>query len=344
MKTVALSVWLAFVASVVPAPAAPAARSNKGKIAAPASAAHAIPAREGIGPFPAGARASASYSLAAETFDAGGAAALASAGGTYTVKDASLGTMGALAMSSPVAGSAYTAKGGYAGQLYEVRGLAVTCPTASVDERATLQLGAVPVLDDGTLLAALSASAVNWAVGSGPIESVSSSGLLTAGTVYQSTPATVHVTGGGLSGTGLLTVVNVNNDDYGSYAGDGLDDAWQARYFGLDNPLAAPNVDADGTGQTNGFKYLAGLNPLDPKSRFVLMVAAAPGQPTQKTLTFSPVYGGRTYTVQATKSLTQPNWTTLAGVPVTISGTTGTVTDPGANVAARFYRVQISLP
>ncbi len=87
-------------------------------------------------------------------------------------------------------------------------------------------------------------------------------------------------------------------------------------------------VDADGTGQDNLFKYLAGLDPLDPAARFVLSIAPVAGQPTQRALIFSPVYGGRTYTVQTTSSLTQPNWTALNGATVVVNGTTETVTDP----------------
>jgi hypothetical protein len=40
----------------------------------------------------------------------------------------------------------------------------------------------------------------------------------------------------------------------------------QVQYFGvgttgMGNPLGVPGADADGTGQTNLFKYTAGLNP-----------------------------------------------------------------------------------
>lgn len=53
---------------------------------------------------------------------------------------------------------------------------------------------------------------------------------------------------------------------------DGIDDSWQVQYFGQPpNPLAAPNADADGTGQNNLFKFIAGLNPLDG-SRFTLSI------------------------------------------------------------------------
>ena len=74
----------------------------------------------------------------------------------------------------------------------------------------------------------------------------------------------------GNTGTLALSVLNVNTDDLPGYLGDGIDDAWQVQYFGLNNPQAAPTVDADGTGQTNFFKHIAGLNPLDPNSRFSL--------------------------------------------------------------------------
>ena len=47
-------------------------------------------------------------------------------------------------------------------------------------------------------------------------------------------------------------------------------------------------------------------NPLDPTSRFLLSVAPVTGQSNQKAITFSPVYSGHTYTVQASPSLTSP--------------------------------------
>lgn len=318
--------------------AAPASRSSSGHAdsAAPFRAAFDVRGATFIGPQPLSTRTSASYSMAAETFDAGGTAVLSSA--SYSIKDASAGTVGALARST-----GYTAKGGYAGQLYEVTGLGVSGASASVNEGGTLQLSAAPLLDDRTLLSTLT-SGVNWSVVSGPLASVSSGGLATAAIVYQNTPATVRASSGGLTGTGILTVLNVNLDDFGAYAGDGIDDAWQVAYFGLDNPQAAPGADADGTGQNNLFKYLAGLNPLDPNSRFSLVIQPISGQPMQKTLTLSPVYSGRTYTVQSASTLTQPNWTTLTNATVSDTGTTRTLIDPSASGAVRFYRVQVSMP
>jgi hypothetical protein len=101
-------------------------------------------------------------------------------------------------------------------------------------------------------------------------------------------------------------------------------------------------VDADGTGQRNLFKYLAGLNPLDPSSRFVLNLAPVAGQPTQRNIVFSPLTAGSSFTVQYKNSLTDLVWQTLTGATQSDNGNTRTVTDPGAP-AARFYRVQVSL-
>jgi hypothetical protein len=55
----------------------------------------------------------------------------------------------------------------------------------------------------------------------------------------------------------MIFVVSLRYDEYyfssntllgnfGSYAGDALDDAWQFQYFGLSNPLARPLLDPDG--------------------------------------------------------------------------------------------------
>jgi len=63
-------------------------------------------------------------------------------------------------------------------------------------------------------------------------------------------------------------VINVGNDDFGSYAGDGLDDAWQVSYFGSDNPNAAPGADPDGDFMSNRGEYIAGTIPTNATSHF----------------------------------------------------------------------------
>ena len=88
---------------------------------------------------------------------------------------------------------------------------------------------------------------------------------------------------------------------------------------------------------------MAGLNPLDG-SRFVLTIAEVPGQSGEKTLMYTPVYSGRTYTPQYSASLTSPSWQTLTNLTTSDNGTTRTVTDLSAGSGQRFYRMQVTMP
>ena len=196
----------------------------------------------------AGPRTSLNYTIATDTADASGKRATSA---NYT-NDSSAGAVAGL---SNVASLAETAKSGYIAQLCDIAGLVVNAASPSVNETATLQLAAWQLLDDTSLLAVPAAS-VAWSVTGGPI-----TGISAAGTVYQNTVATVQGSFGGFTGSLNLTVLDSIPDNFGSYAGDGLDDAWQVQYFGLNNPNAAPGFISDGSGLTNRSKYIAGLVP-----------------------------------------------------------------------------------
>jgi len=279
---------------------------------------------------------SADYAIAAETFDSGGAT-VASAG--YVCND-SVSAIGSTA-GEPVTG--YLVKSGYPGQLYDVTNLTPTALASAVNEGMTLQLGAIQLLDDATCLV-VNPGTVGWNIVAGPINSINSGGLAWAGTVYQDTPATVQASLGGFSGTLQLTVINVGTDDFGIYAGDGLPDDWQVQYFGPNNPNAAPNIDADGTGQTNLFKYIAGLDPTDPTSRFAVRIQPVPAQPGQMQIIFAPVVSGRTYAVVNKIRLSDSSWAALTGTAQTDNVRIRTVTDLNATSSSKYYRVQISMP
>ncbi len=284
----------------------------------------------------AASRTSASYSIATETIDSAGAPSSS----TNYKNDA---TAGGITGVSAVASPAEVVKAGYVAQLYEIVGLAVTSAQPSVNEGASIQLQPRYILDDSTFLT-LDPTLVTWGAPVEPIASISGSGVATAQTVYQDTPASVQGTLGSYTGTYNLTVINVVNDDFGSYAGDGIDDSWQVQYFGQPpNSNAAPNVDFDHTGQTNLFKFVAGLNPLDG-SRFLVSTQSVPGQPSQKYVIFSPIVGGRTYIVQSVSSPASSAWAPLPQMTQTDNGPVRTVTDLNALPAPRFYRVQISKP
>ena len=285
----------------------------------------------------AGPRTSANYTVATDTADAGGKRTTSA---SYT----SDGSIGGLVGISTAAVPAETAKHGYLGQLYEMTGLTLAAVSLTVNETATDQLAAWQLLDDATFLAVPAAS-VAWSVQSGPLTSVSTTGLATAGTVYQATAANAQGTYLGQTGTLGLTVLDSIADNFGSYAGDGVGDDWQVQYFGLNNPNAGPLLDPDGDGQTNLFEYTAGLVPTDAASRFTLTVQAVPGQSGQKKVIFSPLVAGRTYTVTS-----KPGLATGSYVPLTNpsapsdTGQERTITDLSATGAAKFYRVEITKP
>jgi len=122
---------------------------------------------------------------------------------------------------------------------------------------------------------------------------------------------------------------------------------WQMFYFGsTTNPGAAPDADADGTGQNNQFKYVAGLNPTNPSSVFAFTVANVAGQPTWKDLMFSPAVAGRTYRPDCRTNLVNASWTpllTFASAWVT-NGSQVTVTDTNTVSPLELYRIGISFP
>ena len=286
----------------------------------------------------AGPRTSANYAIATDTANAGGRRTTSA---SYTND----GNAGLVAGLSAVASPAETVRSGYIGQLYEVTGLVLTSASPNVNEGAADQLGAWQALDDATFLA-VPAPSVVWSVASGPLTGISASGLATAGIVYQDSAATAQGVYLGQTGTLGLTVKNVNLDDFGAYSGDGIDDVWQVQYFGPPpNANAGPNVDFDGTGQTNLFKYIAGLNPLDPTSRFTLDIQNVPGQPAQKNLIFTPRLIDRTYTVTSKPGLATGSYAPLTNPSApSDAGPQRTITDLSAGGAAKFYRVEITKP
>ena len=107
----------------------------------------------------------------------------------------------------------------------------------------------------------------------------------------------------------------------------------------------APTADADGTGQNNLFKYVAGLDPTNAASVFVLQIASVADQPGQKTLTWTPLTIGRTYTPEYRTNLTFGSYAALAGYsgPQTNS-TQVSATDVNAVEASKFYHIKISYP
>ena len=285
----------------------------------------------------AGPRISPDYAITTDTFDFGGSRVTST---DYAV----VGSLGTVTGASNSATTAAVARHGYIGQLYDLLGYGLLASDYYPPELGTTQLFPVRTADDGTNFV-IPTTGIAFSVISGPLTSVSPAGLVTAGAVYQNTTAMVGATSAAFAGqlTLPLNIQDTIPDNFGSYAGDGLDDAWQFQYFGLNNPLAAPGADADGTGQTNLFKYLAGLNPLDPNSRFILEIHNGI-LGTERRLVFYPRLPDRTYTIEYRPSLTAGQWDPLGGTTFSDLGDNRTVTDHNAATPVRYYRVVISKP
>lgn len=151
--------------------------------------------------------------------------------------------------------------------------------------------------------------------------------------------------------SGYSNVASANTPCLGpaDSVGDGIPDLWRQTYWGgsgtTTNNKTCATCDASGTGQNNQFKYVAGLDPTNPASVFVLRILSVAGQPSQKKLIFGPIRGGRTYTVESRANPVSGSYSALGSFsgPVTIANKV-TVTDLNATQLSKFYRVHVSLP
>jgi hypothetical protein len=245
--------------------------------------------------------------------------------------------------------SADTAKNGYIGQLTEVVSVTVTSTPDSVGVGSTAALSGTATLDDSTV-SSLTGSDVIWSSPNEPypIASISGSGVLTPADVYYVSPAAVEaVVDGYYLGASNTTMVALYAPDS---IGDGIPDWWRNLYFGAATPTNSSDCatcDFDGTGQNNFFKFVAGLNPTNPSSVFVLSIAPVAGQPTEKALAYNPILVGygQTYTVQYATNLAGAVYAPLTTTSVLMTnGNQVSLNDTQATQTQKFYRVNISLP
>jgi hypothetical protein len=143
-----------------------------------------------------------------------------------------------------------------------------------------------------------------------------------------------------------FTVAVVNPDT----VGDGISDAWRAEYFSnqpagntngiMTNSESCATCDADGTGQNNLFKFLAGLNPTNPESIFMITSVEPIG--SNNLVSFTSV-SNNVYLLQATSlDLANSNgWITVTNnIPGNPNNGIAQATDPGgATQTQRIYRV-----
>ncbi len=210
--------------------------------------------------------------------------AIDTAGGTGTSSN-----YGLTASSTPGGHGAsvtYTARTGFAGQLGGIVGIALSAPAASFAETGSMQFSAEMIYDDGSRFP-LSSDGVAWSA-SGSIGKISATGLATAGAVYEDTPATVRGASGPYAAEIEVSILDVLGDNFGSYAIDGLPDAWQVRYFGVAAEDAGKYDDFDKDGVSNLIEFASGTDPAGggrQTLQFADGVFTAPGLPA---IDFSP--------------------------------------------------------
>lgn len=274
--------------------------------------------------------ASTDYQIHAHAIDAAGGA---SSSADYSQRTVSVGLT-----SGRITSSSDEAKAGYVGQLYDITGFTIAAAGA-FHEGSTHSLSGFHVLDDATRIA-IPPTSITWSILYGPLVSISSAGLLTADVVYQNTTASVRGVYFSLTSDLPLTVLDVNPDNFGAYAGDAMSDLWQVQYFGLNNPLASPAADGDGDGQNNAFEYLVGTLPTSNISRFTVQVSPAFPGSNQNVITISPYNYGLNYEIQWSTDLI--NWdpleTIIEDYPV---GPGWEYRDGNSSSTRGFYRVQI---
>jgi fibronectin type 3 domain-containing protein/DNA-binding beta-propeller fold protein YncE len=135
--------------------------------------------------------------------------------------------------------------------------------------------------------------------------------------------------------TGLITLSSRTNSTYN----DSIPDSWRLRYFGtVNNLLSVSNADADGTGFNNWYKYVAGLDPTDPKSKLTAGTDQAMAQNPKDSVIYWPSMTGKQYVIQRSSSMFPGSWTAIS----TNTGTGGNMEIHDASGGnSRFYRVSV---
>ena len=135
--------------------------------------------------------------------------------------------------------------------------------------------------------------------------------------------------------TGLITLSSRTNSTYN----DGIPDSWRLRYFGtVNNYLSVSNADADGTGMDNWQKYVAGLDPTDPKSKLTAGTDQPMAQSPQDSVIYWPSVQGKQYVIQRSASLFPGTWNSIS----TNTGTGGNMEIHDSSISGnRYYRVGV---
>ncbi len=122
---------------------------------------------------------------------------------------------------------------------------------------------------------------------------------------------------------------------------DGLDDRFQRQYFPLFTaPQAGPTADPDQDGFNNRYEFLAGTNPVDPKSFPLVKIDRVTLDAAGSSITWRSVPGGQYQVWSRPQFSSRTAWKPI-GAPVTATDYAAAFHDPTATNQFQYYRVQV---
>lgn len=223
----------------------------------------------------------------------------------------------------------------FCGSLVDPVGLEVVSPAPSLGEGQALQLASVLRCDDDSRLG--NGFTTHWQVVTGPLLG-SGDGWVTGQPVYRDSNAIAQASSAGLSAQTTLLIRNTHLDNYGLYAGDLVDDAWQVQYFGLDNPLALAGADPDQDGADNLYEFTTDTNPGLDTDTFALAIQR---QTNLVQVGLGPLATGRTYRVQRATNLFASAWSGVTNIVADSPEWVHYLADTQSEDQVNFYRVAV---
>lgn len=280
-------------------------------------------------------RSSTNFIMETDTVDGGGGMM----GSVSYAADASVGGGTAL---GPPSSPGFFLPSGMVAQLYEFVGIAINPQSGSVNETQPNQLYVTAFAGDGSVLPGL-ASSTSWSLVSGPILSISASGVAATDVVLNDATATAGGTWLGFYNTVSFGVLDSDPDNYYGYGNDGLPDLWQVANFGMPpNADAAPDANPDGDSDPNFDEWMTGHDPDDPADCFRFSITGRTG--TVATFLVDKTISGRTYTLEYTTDYTtSPSGWTFVTVETPGNQTDYTFQDTSSTDDRDFYHMVVEL-
>lgn len=213
-----------------------------------------------------------------------------------------------------------TSRDQFTGTLADPTAFAVVASSTTVSEGGTVTLSGSVTYDDDSS-AVIPGAWIGWGTPTGPLSPVQlsfPSASTQAGNVLANTAGNVTGTfmAGALSDSETINVLNSGSDNYGAYAGDGIDDAWESGY-GVTMPFD-PAGDSDHDGMGLLLEAFLNLNPNVPDAQSL-------PSPVQITDAGQKYLGitfrrhkriARSYAVRLNSGLNAPDWSTSGIVAV----------------------------